>query len=141
VDWVWYLLIAAAGFALARIFFSLWKLRDVQKADNWDAKALDRLRSQGLDPFQSHDVDFFLALPTDVAGNAVMARLEADGFAVHVKVVPESAALPISLRARRSMRLSLPEMKAFSARFAALAREQGGRYDGWAAGRAASARK
>ncbi|MGH8286199.1 MAG: ribonuclease E inhibitor RraB [Steroidobacteraceae bacterium] len=139
MDWLWYLLIAAAGFALARIFFSLRKLRDVQKADNWDAKALDRLRAQGLDPFQSHDVDFFLALPSDAAGNAVMTRLEADGFAVHVKVVPESADLPISLRATLSMRLSLPDMKAASARFAALAKEQGGRYDGWAAGRSTTA--
>jgi hypothetical protein len=136
VEWLWYLLIAAAAFALGRIFFSLKKLRDVQRADNWDVKALERLRTQELDPFQAHDVDFFLALPTDSAGNAVMTRLEKDGFDVHVKVVPESTELPVSLRARRSMRLSLPEMKAMSGRFAALALEHGGRYDGWAAGRA-----
>jgi len=137
MEWLWYLLIAAGGLALARIFVSLKKLRDVQKADDWDAKALERLRTQGLDPFQLHDVDFFLALPTDEAGNAVMARLEKDGFAVHVKVVPESTDLPVSLRATRSMRLALPDMKEMSGRFGALALEHGGRYDGWAAGKAA----
>ena len=136
MEWLWYVLVAAAALALARIFFSLKKLRDARTTDDWDTKAFDRLRAQGLDPFQPHDVDFFLALPSDSAGNAVMSRLEADGYAVHVKVVPDIADLPISLRATRSMRLSLPEMKAASARFAALAREQGGRYDGWAAGRA-----
>jgi hypothetical protein len=140
MDWLWYALVGVAVFALARIFFSLKKLRDVQKTDDWDTRALERLRTQGLDPFQPHDVDFFLALPSDAAGNAVMTRLEADGFAVHVKVVPESTDLPVSLRATRSMRLSLPEMKAASARFAALAKAQGGRYDGWAADRAPSAR-
>lgn len=136
MEWLWYLLIGAAAFALGRIVFSLKKLRDAQRSDSWDAKALERLRTQGLDPFQPHEVDFFLALPTDAAGNAVMAHLEQDGFDVHVKVVPESTDLPVSLRARRSMRLSLPEMKAMSGRFGTLAVEHGGRYDGWAAGRA-----
>jgi hypothetical protein len=136
MEWMWILLIGAAAFALARIFFSLKKLRDVQKADNWDSKAFERLRAQGFDPFQAHEVDFFLALPTDEAGNAVMTKLEQEGFAVHVKVVPESTDLPVSLRATRSMRLSLPDMKELSARFGALALQHSGRYDGWAAGRA-----
>jgi hypothetical protein len=140
MEWLWFLLIGAAALALARIFFSLKKLRDVQKGTDWDTRAFDRMRAQGFDPFQAHDVDFFLALPSDAAGNTVMTRLEADGFAVHVKVVPENTDLPVSLRATRSMRLSLPEMKATSARFAALAKEQDGRYDGWAASRGPSAR-
>jgi hypothetical protein len=140
MDWLWIFLIGAAALALARIFFSLKKLREAQKTDDWDTRTLERLRTQGLDPFQPHDVDFFLALPSDEAGNAVMKRLETDGFAVHVKVVPESVDLPVTLRATRSMRLSLPEMKELSGRFAALARQQGGRYDGWVAGRAPSAR-
>jgi hypothetical protein len=139
VNWLWILLIAAAAFALARIFFSLRKMRDMQKTDNWDEQTIERLRAGGLDPFQPHDVDFFLALPTDVAGNAVMAQLEKDGFAVHVRVVPESGDLPVSLRATRSMRLSLPEVKELSIRFAALAKAHVGRYDGWSVGRSEKA--
>jgi hypothetical protein len=132
VNWLWIVLLVAAAFALARIFFSLRKMRDMAKSDNWDEKTIERLRGGGIDPFQPHDVDFFLALPTDVAGNAVMAQLEQDGFAVHVRVVPESGDLPVSLRATRSMRLSLPEVKEMSARFSALAKAHVGRYDGWA---------
>lgn len=136
MDWVVILLVGVAVFALGRIAFSLRQLRRSGHSEDWDTRILERLRSHGLDPFQPCDVQFFLALPSDAAGNAVMTRLEADGFAVHVKVVPESVDLPVTLRATRSMRVSLEEMKATSARFAALAKEQGGRYDGWTAGQA-----
>jgi hypothetical protein len=131
-NWLLIVLLVAGAFALARIYFSLRKMRDMAKSDSWDEKTIERLRrSGGIDSFKPHDVDFFLALPTDSAGNAVMAQLERDGFAVHVRVVPESGDLPVSLRATRSMRLSLPEVKEMSARFAALAKAHLGRYDGW----------
>jgi hypothetical protein len=127
-----FLVVLAAVVIVARLYFKVRALRN-QKRDDWDAKIIDRLRKQGSDPFKPHDVDFFFGLPDDEACRAVNAQLEADGFAVDVKAVPESPDAAFSLHARKSMRLSVPEMQELSRRFTALAEAHGGRYDGWAA--------
>jgi hypothetical protein len=132
----WYVIIlaAAGAFALYRIYVSLRKLQD-RSNDDWDARLIERLRLSGSDPFQPHDVDFFFALPNEVAAKAVAARLEKEGYSVDLRTIPEVVDQPCSVHARKSLRLSVPGMREISRGCAALAREHGGRYDGWAATR------
>jgi regulator of RNase E activity RraB len=127
-----FLVVGAAVVIVARLYFKVRALRN-QKRDDWDAKIIDRLRKQGSDPFKPHDVDFFFGLPDDEACRKVNAQLESEGYAVDIKVVPDSSDAAFSLHARKSMRLSVPEMQELSRRFTALAEANGGRYDGWAA--------
>ena len=54
-------------------------------------------------------------------------------FAVDVKAVPENQDYPFSVHARKSMRLSVPDMRELSRRFTEMVGREGGRYDGWAA--------
>lgn len=132
LDWFVYLLGAGAVLLLVRIWFNVKKLR--RQDDGYDDRLIERLRAQGSDPFKAHDVDFFFALPTDAAASSLRARLEAEGYAVQGRPIPDSVEFPFSLRASKSMRLSAPDMRELSAGFKALAAEHGGRYDGWAAG-------
>jgi hypothetical protein len=116
-----------------RIYFSLQKLRSA-RADDWDAKMVERVRAQGVDPFKAHEVDFFFALPDSSACDAVGALLQAEEFAVDVKPVADSSQHPFSLHASKPLRLAVPDMQEKSRRFKELAAVHGGRYDGWAAG-------
>jgi hypothetical protein len=101
---------------------------------DWDERLIERLRKSGSDPFQPHDVDFFMAMPTEAAGRAVAVILEAEGYHVDVKPAPDNPGdHPFSLHARRSMRLSVPGMRELTKRFQAMAKAQGGHYDGWSA--------
>jgi hypothetical protein len=132
VSWLLIVLVAAGLVALARIYVKVRAVRKLAQ-DDWDSRTIDRLRKAGSDPFKPHDVDFFFALPSEEATRAVNAQLEVEGFAVDIKAVPDTTELPYSLHARKSMRLSVPDMRELSRRFGALAEAQGGRYDGWAA--------
>jgi len=133
MNWFALLLAAAGAFALYRIYSSVRKLRD-QGNDDWDAKLVEKLRLSGSDPFQPHDVDFFFALPDEEAARSLARLLEADGYRVDIRSVADDADHPFSLHVAKSLRLSVPGMREISRSFAALAREHGGRYDGWAAG-------
>lgn len=130
--WFTILVLAAAVIIVFRIYTKIRNLRNLRRED-WDTRAIDRLRKQGSDPFKAHEVDFFLALPSEEACRAVNSQLETEGYAVDIKAVPESPDFAFSLHARKSMRLSVPDMQAISRRFNALAESHGGRYDGWAA--------
>ncbi len=77
---------------------------------------------------------FFFALPSENACTAVNRALEAEGFSVDIKAVPDDKEFPFSLHARRNMRVHGPEMKEFSRRFNELAKANAGRYDGWGSG-------
>jgi len=132
MDWLVILLIAVAFGVLVRIYMKVRKLRNVPQED-WDSKTIERLRRQGSDPFKPHDVDFFFGLPTEEATRAVNAQLEAEGYAVDVKATPDNTDFPYSLHARKTMRLSVPDMREIGRRFGELAAAQGGHYDGWAA--------
>ena len=132
MNWLLILLIVVALGVLVRIYMKVRQLRDVPQED-WDAKTIERLRRQGSDPFKAHEVDFFFGLPNESATRIVNAQLEAEGYAVDVKAVPENTDFPYSLHARKSMRLSVPDMRETSRRFGALAQANGGHYDGWAA--------
>jgi len=136
MSWFFLALLAALGVIVARIYVKLRAVRQ-SRAESWDEQVIGRLRSQGYAPFNDYPVDFFLALPDDAAVTAVRARLEPE-FAVDAKPVAESSELAFSLHATKTMRLVVPDMQEISRRLTTLAGEFGGRYDGWAAGRAAA---
>jgi hypothetical protein len=133
MSWIVIIFVVAAGAVLARIFVNVRKLRNAETND-WDAKMIAHLRSQGSDPFRPYHIDFFFALPTESACRQVQTALEADGFKIDTKSVPESADQPFSLHAAKALRLSVPDMRELTRRFTELATSAGGRYDGWAAG-------
>jgi Regulator of ribonuclease activity B len=132
MSWLIVVFVAAAAIIVARIYF---KVRKIQKSgtDSWDAKVIERLRTQGYAPFNDYRVDFFLALPNEAACQNVRARLEPEGFNVDVKPMENDPELFFSLHASKMMRLIVPDMQEISRRMTALAGEFQGRYDGWAA--------
>jgi Regulator of ribonuclease activity B len=139
MTWILIALVAAGVAALVRIYFSLQRLRRA-RADDWDARMIERVRSQGTDPFKAHEVDFFFALPDAAACDVMRGELVAEGYDVDVKAVPESSDHPFSLHASKALRLAVPDMQQLSRRFKQLAERHGGRYDGWAAGAKEAAR-
>ena len=131
MQWVLLAVVVFAGAAVVFRFYSTMKKgREVHGA-SWDTKLIAEMRKRGQDPFQPHDVNFFFALPTADAAAAVNKQLEADGFQINVKAVPDNSEFPFSLHASRNMRVHAPEMIALSKRFKELANAHHGRYDGW----------
>jgi len=130
--WLILLLVVAGAAVLYRIYVGVRKSRTAVSHD-WDAKQIEQLRAQGSDPFQPHLVDFFFALPSESACDAVRRQLEFDGFTVDSRALSDPVDHPYSLHASKSLRLSVPDMRDLSRRFGALAEAQGGRYDGWTA--------
>jgi hypothetical protein len=116
-----------------RIYFSLQLLRR-RRDDDWDAKMVERVRSQGVDSFQPQEVDFFFALPDTASCDAVRAVLQAEDLVVDIKPVQENTTHPFSLHASKALRLAVPDMQEKSRRYRQLAEAHRGRYDGWAAG-------
>ncbi len=118
---------------VARVFFNMRKVKQANSKESWDEKMIAGLRQRGYAPFNPYPVDFFLALPDEVAVDAVRARLEADGFGVDVKPLENDPELNFSLHATRTMRLIVPDMQELGKKLTAVAAEFRGRYDGWAA--------
>jgi hypothetical protein len=133
MDWLLILVAAAVAAVVSRLFVSMRKQRRADQADNWDKKAIERIRAQGKDPFRPYEVDFFFAAPNEGAVAQLRQRLEADGFAVDARPMTSDPQYPFSVHARKSMRLSAPDMTALSANLGALAKQNDSRYDGWAA--------
>jgi hypothetical protein len=134
VSWFYaLLLVAALGVVVLRIYA---KLRAAQKsrAESWDEQMIGRLRSQGYAPFNDYQVDFFLSLPDGPACERARALLEPE-FSIDTKAVGEGPTGGFSLHASKTMRLVVPDMQDISRRMTAIAVQNGGRYDGWAAGR------
>jgi Regulator of ribonuclease activity B len=133
MNWVLTLLFLAGAVLLGRIYYGIRKMKE-RTVKDWDERLIDRLRKSGSDPFQPHEVDFFMAMPSEAAGHAVAAILEAEGYRVDVKAAPDNPAdHPFSLHAIKSMRLSVPGMHELTKRFQELAKANGGHYDGWSA--------
>ena len=87
MNWI-YALLFLAGFAtLWRVYYGIRQMKEKREKD-WDERLIDRLRKSGSDPFQPHEVDFFMAMPSEAAGQAVAAILEAEGYRVDVKRRP-----------------------------------------------------
>jgi Regulator of ribonuclease activity B len=131
VTWYFVALLAALGVVGARVFI---KLRSAgrTRAEGWDEQLIARLRSQGYAPFRDYPVDFFLALPDELACQGARARLEPE-FQVDVKPLEDDRQFRYSLHATKKMHLIIPEMRDVRRRLSALALEFKGRYDGWAA--------
>ena len=130
----WVIVFAILGGFIAawRIWQNLRKLQQRQN-DSWDARLIDQLRKRGSDPFKPHDVDFFLAFPTQDAAERLAGRLRNEGFDADVVDEPESGALRYSLHAHKSMQLTVPDMQELSRRLTEAATARKGRYDGWSA--------
>jgi hypothetical protein len=131
--WLIVVFVVATAIIVARIYFNMRRLQRSSGVESWDAKVIERLRSQGYAPFNDYRVDFFLALPDEVACQGVRARLEPEGFSVDVKAMDNDPELSFSLHASKTMRLIVPDMQEISRRMTHLAGEYRGRYDGWAA--------
>jgi len=130
--WIFVFAIIGGLVAAWRIWQNLRKLQQRQN-DSWDARLIDQLRKRGSDPFKPHDVDFFLAFPTQDAAERLANRLRNEGFDADVVDEPESGALRYSLHAHKSMQLTVPDMQDLSRRLTDAAKAHGGRYDGWSA--------
>lgn len=131
----WIVVIAFLAAALiigARVFFNVRKVAQ-SRAESWDEKLVAQLRAKGYAPFNDYPVDFFLALPDEAACAAVRGKLEAEGFAVDVRPVEDSAELKFSLHAQKVMRVITPMIQEMTRHLTAIAQEHGGQYDGWTA--------
>lgn len=133
MNWI-YAILFLAGFAtLWRVYYGIRQMKEKREKD-WDERLIDRLRKSGSDPFQPHEVDFFMAMPSEAEGQAVAAQLEAEGYRVDVKAAPDNPNdQPFSLHATKSLRLSVPGMRELTHHFQELAKAHGGHYDGWSA--------
>ena len=130
MSWLLLLVIFAGAAMIYRFYTSVRQARR-EHSEGWDEKLIGELRKRGQDPFTSHDVDFFFALPNEAACTTINQLLEAEGFRVDVKAVPEDREYPYSLHATKNMRVHAAEMKEYSRRFGELAIANQGRYDGW----------
>ena len=131
-NWLFVFAIIGGLLAAYRIWQNLQKLRR-QKNDSWDARLIDQLRKRGSDPFKAHDVDFFLAFPSQESAEDLAKQLRSEGFDADVVDEPESGDLRWSLHAHKSMKLTVPDMQELSRRLTDAATQRGGRYDGWSA--------
>jgi len=130
MSWAYALLFAAAAIAVYRVWFTL--KRAARRGDDWDAQLVKNLRAQGGTAFREYDIDFFFGLPDAAACQALEPVLTADGCAVDYRAATTEGASGYTLRARKPMRVSVPEMQAHSKRYRELAARHGGSYDGWA---------
>ena len=132
MNWWTVALIGIGALSLLRVVSQIRKFARPKVDNDWDARFISQLRKAGVGAFDPQSVDFFFALPSAAACEAIRATLEPDGFTVDSRAEPEGG---YSLHANREMRLIVPDMQALTARFNALAGEHGGKYDGWAVAR------
>ena len=130
VKWLLTLILAAVALAALRVYLTM-RRRRAERREDFDAKLIRQLREKGVDPFQPHELDFFLALPDEATAQSVSQQLGAEGFAIDTHPMKEGTGPGVSLHACKSMRLSIDEIGALSKRFTALAQQLGGHYDGW----------
>jgi hypothetical protein len=130
LKWVLTLILAALALAALRIYLTM-RRRRAERREDFDAKLIRQLREKGLDPFQPHELDFFLALPDEATAQTVSQQLGAEGFVTDTHPMKVGAGPGVSLHARKAMRLSVEEISTLSKRFTELAQQLGGHYDGW----------
>ncbi len=134
MSWILTLLFVAGAVLLGRIYYGIRKMKEKTVKD-WDTRLIERLAGR-------RDRSVSASRGRFLHGHAVGGRrahrrgalLEAEGYRADVKPAPDNPGdHPFSLHFTKSMRLSAPGMKELTARFQALAKEQGGHYDGWSA--------
>jgi hypothetical protein len=130
MKWFYILLILAALLAAARVYSAVKKARALSR-DDWDERLVKNLRAAGGNSFTPYQVDFFFSVPDEAAGAALRSVLEADGFAVDLRIMAGEAASGYSLHATKHLRVSVTEMQDYTKRFRVLAGQHGGIYDGW----------
>lgn len=128
-----WLLVAVALFSAIRIVSQFRGMSRKRKAVDWDEQFIQSLRKAGVNTFEEQLVDFFFTLPSRSACEQLAFVLRPDGYTLDIKEGAEAGVF--SLHAQRTMRLSIPEMQALTARFTKLAEEHGGKYDNWAVAR------
>jgi len=133
MDWFVVFLIAGAGIAVWRIVYQIRRAATV-KVDDWDTRLIERLRRSGADPFRPVEVDFFVAMPTREQAEQLATRLNAEGYVADVRELADSADLPFSVHAQRTLQLNADAIRSISGQLRELAAAGGGRYDGWAPG-------
>ena len=127
------LLVLAALVAAYRVYLAVRRMR-APPQDDWDERLVKNLRAQGGNPFNPYEVDFFFDMPDEARCQEVAAVLTASGNAVDFHPLDPERGSSYSLHARKSIRISVPDMQAQTREFKALAAAHGGRYDGWATG-------
>jgi len=132
MNWVYLaLVLGAAAFAAYRIWHAVRRVL-ADRADDWDERLVKNLRAQGGDPFSPYEIDFFFAVPTQPQCQSLADVLTADDFAVDFRAMNTEGTSGYTLHARKPIRVSVPEMRAYSARFRELAVQHNVSYDGWA---------
>jgi hypothetical protein len=131
MSWAYALLLAAAAIAVFRVYHAM-KRAAANRGSDWDEQLVKNLRAQGGTAFRDYDIDFFFGMPTAAACQALEASLLADGCSVDFREATTEGASGYTLRARKVMRVSVPEMQDHSKRYRELAQHYGGSYDGWA---------
>lgn len=136
MDWFVLFLVAGAAIAVGRIIYQI-RRTTTRREDDWDTRMIERLRRSGIDPFSPVEVDFFVAMPSREAADALAGRLASDGFTIDLRPIEGSSEHPWSIHVRKALVLTAPSIREISSRLRAGAEAVGGRYDGWAPGPAA----
>lgn len=130
MKWLPLLILIVIALGGLRVFTTM-RRRSLERPENFDAKVIRQLRDRGLDPFSPHELDFFFVLPDQDAAQKVAQLLERESFTTDTRALADEGGERLSLHARKSMRLIVDDLTALSKRFSAIARDLGGRYDGW----------
>jgi hypothetical protein len=104
--------------------------RDARLA-NADRIVMDKIVEQGADLRQPRDLEFFLYFPTRAGADDIAEYLRDHDFNTDVRPAPTGAEWTLLVSCHDA---PLPEFIAHMSRvFPSLAKEHGGRYDGWGA--------
>lgn len=131
MDWLYLLLVLGAGVAAWRIYGAIQRAR-AARGDDWDEMLVRNLRAQGGNAFTPYDIDFFFSVDEAAGCEPLAAALRAEDFEVDYQPMKTEGARGFSLHARKGIRVSVPAMQEYSARFRKLAAAHGASYDGWA---------
>lgn len=130
MDWLYLFLFAAGAIAVWRVVSQV-RRGTTRRQEDWDLRMIENLRRGGLNPFQPVEVDFFVAVPSLEAANDMAKTLEAEGYAVDIREMPDSTEQTHSVHALKVMQLHIEAVRGVSRRLTELANAAGGRYDGW----------
>jgi hypothetical protein len=94
-----------------------------------DRAVLEQLRAAGSDLGKPHQIDFYLYFATEQAAQQAAEKLEAEGYEGEMRMAPDLTRWMCMVR--EEMVPEPSKIGASKRRFAKLAQEFGGEYDGW----------